>query len=124
MIRHKALVALTLSTLLSGCFETKEDIEARQSQFNGSSVAQVSAVIGKPIAQDRAKAIWQYKNTYRNRVPIQHYMNGKWITSGYRTETVKQICTYTATLSAGRITASTYAGNSCTRLAPKLRKKE
>lgn len=124
MIEQKALIAITLTILLSGCFETKEEVEARQSQFNGSTVAQVSAVIGKPIAQDSGKAIWQYKNSYVDRVPIQHYMNGKWITSGYRNQTVNLDCKYTATLSAGRIKTSTYVGNSCNGFAPKIRKKE
>ena len=123
MIKQKALLAFALTLLVSGCFETKEQAEARRIQFNGRTVAQVAAVIGKPIAQDKSKAIWQYSNSYSKNVPIQHYINGRWITTGYRTQQVNVDCTYTATLRAGRVQTSTYEGNSCGRYAPKLPKK-
>jgi len=121
---QKTLLAFALTLLVSGCFETKEDAEARRAQFNGRTVAQVAAVIGKPIAQDKSKAIWQYSNSYSKSVPIQHYINGRWVTTGYRTQQVNVDCTYTATLSAGRVKTSTYQGNSCVRFAPKLPKKK
>ncbi len=123
MIKQKALTALTLALLVSGCFETKEEAEARRIQFNGKTVAQVSAVIGKPTAQDNSKAVWQYQNSYTKQVPYQVYQSGIWITL-YRTEYVSQDCTYTATLNAGRLITSHYTGNSCRRFAPKIPKKK
>ena len=124
MFKNKVLVAFTLTFALSGCFETKEEIAARRAQFNGKTVAQAATVIGKPIAQDKSKAIWQFSSSYSKSVPITHYMNGKWVTTGYRSQQVNVDCTYTATLSAGRIKTSTYRGNSCGRFAPKLEKKK
>lgn len=111
------------AVLLTGCLETPEQAEARRTQFNGKTVAQVAEVIGKPTAQDKSKAVWMYQNSYTNRVPIQSYLNGAWVTTGYRTEQVRLKCTYTATLSAGRIKNSIYDGNSCARYSPKLKKK-
>ena len=123
MIKQKALTALILTFLVSGCFETKEEIEARRAQFNGKTVAQVSSVIGKPIAQDKSKAIWRYENSYYKQVPYQVYQSGIWITL-YRSEYVSFDCTYTATLSAGRVITSHYIGNSCRRYSPKIKKKK
>jgi protein involved in sex pheromone biosynthesis len=124
MIKLKILAALTLTLFVSGCLETKEEAEARQAQFNGKTVAQVVAVIGKPIAQDKSRAIWQFQSSYTRSVPIQQYINGKWVTRGYRTEQVNVDCTYTASLNSGRVTNSKYEGNSCGRYAPKLKKKK
>ncbi len=109
--------------LLSGCFETEEEREAREAQFNGKTVSQVATVIGKPSAQDKTKAVWLYKDSYINRVPIQSFRNGKWITTGYRSERVHVNCTYTAALNKGRVVSGIYEGNSCGRIAPKLKKK-
>lgn len=113
------LIFASLALALSGC-ETTEEITARQDQFNGSSLAQVIATIGEPTQRDKSKATWTYKNSYINRVPIQHYMNGKWITTGYRNETVQVNCTFVATLNSGRVIKSDYEGNRCKRFAPKL----
>lgn len=124
MFKQKNLTAFALTLLISGCFETEEEVAARRAQFNGKAVAQVAVVIGKPIAQDRSKAIWQFSSSYSKSVPITHYMNGKWVTTGYRSQQVNVDCTYTATLSAGRIKTSTYKGNSCGRFAPQLKKKK
>jgi len=124
MLKQKTLTALVITLVVSGCFETKEEAAARLAQFNGKTVAQVVAVIGKPIAQDKSKAIWQYHNSYTNRVPIQNYINGTWVTVGYRNEQVNLDCTYTASLRAGRVQTGTYDGNSCDRFAPKLEKKK
>jgi len=123
MIAQKVLAALTLTLLLSGCFETKEQIAARQAQFNGKTVAQVAGVIGKPIARDRTKAIWQYHGTYTRSEPTYIYVNGQRILSGYRTIVGNLDCTFTAALQAGRVKNATYVGNSCARYAPKLKKK-
>ena len=122
-VSRNAFIPLALSLLISGCaLETEEQAEARRTQFNGHSVAEVSAVIGAPLAQDRNKAIWQYKSSYQNSIPLQRLINGKWITYGYRYETVEIGCTYTATLVQGRIQHGTYEGNRCGRYAPKLPK--
>jgi len=123
MMKQKALIALALTLLVSGCFETKEEAEARRTQFNDRTVAQVSAIIGKPTAQDKSKAVWQYHNAYYKQVPYQVYQSGIWITL-FRTEYVSQDCTYTATLSGNRIKTSHYAGNSCRRFAPTMPKKK
>jgi outer membrane protein assembly factor BamE (lipoprotein component of BamABCDE complex) len=122
VIEQKALVTLTMALLLSGCFETKEEIAAREAQFNGKTVSQVATIIGKPIAQDKSKAIWQYNSSYTRSEPITQFINGNWITVGYRNVPVNVGCTFTATLSAGRVKTSTYAGNRCERYAPKLKK--
>lgn len=123
MIKQKTFIILTLTLLVSGCFETKEEAVARHIQFNGRTVTQVSGIIGKPAAQDKSKAIWQYHNAYYKQVPYQVYQSGIWITL-YRTEYVSQDCTYTATLSGNRIKTSHYVGNSCRRFAPKMPKKK
>jgi|GEM_PF-5883158 len=121
---QKTLLAFALTLLVSGCFETKEDAEARLAQFNGKTVAQVAAVIGKPIAQDKSKAIWQFSSSYTRDDPIRQYINGKPVIVGYRPRKVNINCTYTAALRAGRVKASAYQGNSCVRFAPKLPKKK
>lgn len=123
MIKQKTLSVLTITLLISGCFETKEEAEIRHAQFNGRTVAQVAAVIGKPTIQDRSKALWRYENSYYRQVPYQVYQSGIWITL-YRSEYVSQNCTYTATLSGNRIKTSHYTGNSCRRFAPKMPKKK
>lgn len=118
---RNAFIPLTLSLLISGCaIETEEQAEARRTQFNGRTVAEVSAIIGTPFAKDQTKAIWQYKGSYQNSLPLQRLINGKWVTYGYRYETVEIGCTYTATLAKGRIQTSTYEGNRCGRYSPKL----
>lgn len=113
--------AMTL--FLTGCLETPEQAEARRTQFNGKTVAEVSEVIGKPTTQNKSKAVWMYQNSFTNRVPTQSYINGTWVTTGYRTEQVRLRCTYTATLSEGRIKTSHYDGNSCQKYSPKIKNK-
>jgi protein involved in sex pheromone biosynthesis len=116
------LIISATTVLLSGCLETPEQAEARRTQFNGKTIAQVANEIGKPTVQDDKKAVWIYQHSYTNRVPIQSYINGAWITTGYRSEQVRLNCTYTAKLNAGLIKTSTYDGNSCARYSPKLKK--
>ncbi|PWE34104.1 hypothetical protein DDZ14_02815 [Maritimibacter sp. 55A14] len=81
---------------------------------------QVVSVIGPPDSRDGSKAIWTYERISTNRVPVQHYINGRYVTIGFRTERIRYHCTYTAALNAGRIASSQYDGNNCYPFAPKL----
>ncbi|KAB7610397.1 hypothetical protein F9L33_13935 [Amylibacter sp. SFDW26] len=123
MHKKNVITGLSLAVVLSGCFETAEERETREMQFNGKTVAQIAAVIGNPTIKDKTKAVWVYKDTYIDRTPIQSFRNGKWITTGYRNQRVYVNCKYTASLSKGRVNSSVYDGNSCNRFAPKIKKK-
>ncbi len=123
MNKRKVTAVLLLAVILSGCVETAEELKVRQEQFNGKTVAQVAEVIGQPAAQDRTKAVWLYKDSYIDRTPIQSFINGKWVTTGYSNQRVHVNCEYTAALSKGRILSSVYVGNSCGRFAPSIKKK-
>ncbi|WP_428547800.1 hypothetical protein [Profundibacter sp.] len=48
MIRNTVL-ALGMAVLLAGCFETPEEMAARQNQFIGKTVPEVAAVIGPRV---------------------------------------------------------------------------
>jgi hypothetical protein len=121
MIINKTLSACTLLILLSAC-ETKEEFQARRNQFNGQTVAAVSQRIGRPVAQDKTKAVWITRNTYVDRDPIVRCRQGRCYTVGYHTQVIEEKCTFTATLKAGRIMTSTYKGDSCGPLSPRLKK--
>jgi len=121
MIRN-TLLALGMTALLAGCFETPEEMAARENQFIGKTVPEVAAVIGPPTVRDRNIARWISNTSTVNRIPISHYMNGVWVTTGYRNERIELHCKFTATLSKGRVVAADYQGNDCNRFAPRLKK--
>ena len=121
MLNTKFLSVLALTFLISGCTETPEEAEARHNRFKGQSVAQVSAAIGTPASVSQEQAVWNYRFTHSVRIPLQSYMNGRWVTHGYRTEYTDLHCVYTATLSQGRVDTSVFEGNGCHRLKPRRR---
>ncbi|KAB7613727.1 hypothetical protein F9L33_10155 [Amylibacter sp. SFDW26] len=108
------------TSFLSGCFISQEEIAARKTQFNGANIAEVTKIIGPPIEYDSTKAIWKYEETYKRKIPLQSFVNGTWITTGYRSEEISIDCTYTAQLENDYIQSSHYSGNSCARLYPKI----
>ena len=66
-------------------------------------------------------AIWEYKNAYSRRVPIQSYINGKWVTTGYRNEQVNHHCQYKTALSNDKVVDGNYEGTGCGFLSPKVK---
>ena len=115
---QKALLILGL-IYLTGC-ETPEQRIARETQFNGIPLSEVTGIIGQPSLQSVEKAVWNYDNSYINQVPIYHHINGELLLVGFRRDRIRVSCTYTATLRAGQVINSSYVGNSCARFAPKL----
>jgi hypothetical protein len=120
MMIIKTIAACALIIPLSAC-ETKEEFQTRRNQFNGQTVAEVSQRIGPPKTQDNTKAVWITINKYIDRKPITRCRLGKCRTVGYRTRTIEEKCTFTATLEAGRIKSSKYVGDNCGPLSPKLK---
>lgn len=122
----KTLKSLTQSTIafvaiagISAC-ESPEQTTKRQNQFNGMPLSSVEEAIGPAANSNAVQAVWSYENTRTVREPIQSYINGNWVTKGYRNKIVNDACIYTATLNAGIVVSSAYEGNSCLRFAPKL----
>ncbi len=107
------------SILLMSC-ESPEERLARETQFDGRSISEVVARIGKPDKRTNTQAIWSFETSTRRQVPIILPINGIPTLMGYRQETVYLNCTYTATLSSGVIKSSHYEGTSCAEYAPKL----
>ncbi len=105
---------------LAGCFETPEEREARQTQFNGKTLQEVEARIGEAYKRTSQQAIWKHSYTSRQAVPIYAYLNGQQTVVGYRYQTVTHSCTFTALLKGRKIVSSDYQGNDCRRYAPKL----
>lgn len=118
-LKNTPLILIT-TALLGGCFASPEDLEARRSQFIGQDLDQVIATIGEPKTLSKTQAVWLYRQGFSNRVPIQSYINGSWVTTGYRTEQGERYCTFTTGLESRRIVSTNYEGNSCERYAPKL----
>lgn len=116
----RAFFALMVCLVLVAC-ETPEDRAARETQFNGKPLAQVSAAIGKPDLQNAKTAIWKFSERQIYFDPIYIYdSHGRARIVGHHRRPVHLECTYTATLSRGRVVASVYEGNSCLRYAPRL----
>lgn len=116
---RSAFAIMAAAAALTAC-EAPEDRLARETQFDGATLDNVVSKIGPPDINTEQQAVWNHRNTYTNRVPIRHYVNGRWHTVGYRNERVVSECSYTATLDRGRVVASKYEGNSCRRFAPDL----
>ena len=112
-------IAIIACLLLSAC-ETPEERLERETQFDGQTLDFVIAKIGQPNSTTSERAVWSFESSYDKQIPIQHYINGHWVFVGYRRERVSVDCTFTATLSSGRVATSHYQGNSCTRYAPSL----
>lgn len=100
--------------------ESAEQVQARQTQFNGQPVTEVIARIGPPVYQDQRMAMWSYRDKVSQQVPIQVYRDGRYQFAGYRYETRWINCTFVALLDRGRVRDSRYSGNACLRYAPKL----
>ncbi len=121
MIINKTLSACALLVLVSAC-ETKEEFQARRNQFNGQTVAAVSQRIGQPVSHTKTKAVWYTENRYVDRDPIVRCRQGRCYTVGYHTQVTVEKCIFTAALEAGRIKTSTYKGDNCGPLSPRLKK--
>jgi hypothetical protein len=104
---------------LSAC-ETPEQTAERRAQFIGHPLAYVIESIGQPKNQTSNSAIWSYKRQSISREPIQHYVNGKWVITGYRNQNFTYACRFVATLSEGAVVDVDYSGNLCTPYAPPL----
>lgn len=116
----RALAAVMLCLALTAC-ETPEERAARESQFNGKPLAQVSAAIGTPDLQNSKTAIWKYSERQVYFEPIYIYdEHGFARIVGHRRIMDHDYCTYIASLSGGRVVASDYQGNNCLRYAPRL----
>lgn len=118
----RVLSVLTACLVLAAC-ETPEERAARETQFNGKPLAQVTAAIGAPDLQNAQAAVWKYNE--RNVVfePIYVYTStGQARVAGHRRRVVVNECTFTASLSSGRVVTSQYVGNNCLRYAPRLPK--
>lgn len=100
--------------LLSACMSFDENVQPAFDALNGKPVSQASQIMGPPIAKQETDQgltyAWQYTYSYTTRQPIQHYMNGKWITSGYRNINEYSECSYTALVSHGKIMAGKVTG--------------
>lgn len=118
-LRSTILASITILSL-AGC-ETPEERQARETQFNGKTVAEVEARIGKADRVTATSAIWKSEYTTTTRVPVYGGgPGGKQVLLYYRPQQTTHSCTYTATLNAGRVVLSDYVGNDCRRFAPKL----
>lgn len=119
--RISAIALLLTGALgLSAC-ESPENRAAREAQFDGQPLSAVIARIGNPSIQTTDKAVWTYKETTTNSMPVYRYtQDGQAIFVGHNHQKVTLSCTYTALLNAGRVLESRYEGNSCRKFAPKL----
>ncbi|MCP5073958.1 MAG: hypothetical protein GY947_11775 [Rhodobacteraceae bacterium] len=122
MRRHIVPLLIATTLLLTSC-ESPEETAARLAQHNGKTVAEVSAQIGAPRKHTPKQATWIYKHTAVHRVPIQHFINGYWITTGYRTERTRYHCVFRAKLKNNRVIASDIQGTGCHNLAPSLKRR-
>lgn len=116
-----ALVTTAAALFLAGC-ETAEQIEARQTQFNGMPLNDVIATIGEPRSKSSKRAVWHYTKSGVNFQPIYGYRaNGQAYVIGHNRVPYTLTCTYTANLQSGKVVESIYDGNGCSRYAPKLK---
>lgn len=116
-----ALLASAAALLLAGC-ETAEQLEARQTQFNGMPLQDVIATIGEPRSKSSKRAVWHFTESGVNFEPIYGYRpTGQAYVVGHRRVPYTLACTYTANLRSGKVVESLYDGNGCRRYAPKLK---
>ncbi len=120
-MKRIALFTLAIAALtLTACGETEEERLARETQFNGKTIAEVAARIGAPRQKSATQAVWVYSHTYTQTTPIYGVVNGQSQIVNYHSYRVTNSCTYTAALKRGRVQTSSYQGNSCRQFAPKL----
>ncbi len=118
--RLKTIILLLTGALALTACETPENRAAREAQFNGQPLSAVISRIGAPGARTADKAVWRYRETRTDFVPVYTYNQyGQAILVGHNRRNVTLTCTYIAQLNAGRVVDSHYDGNSCTRFAPK-----
>lgn len=118
----RSVFVLMFCLVLAAC-ETPEERAARETQFNGKPLAQVTAAIGQPDLQNARAAVWKYKERDVIFEPIYVYNSaGQARVAGHRRRVIENACTFTASLSSGRVVASQYVGNNCLRYAPRLPK--
>ncbi|WP_350333458.1 hypothetical protein [Coralliovum pocilloporae] len=65
---------------------------------------------------------WQVREPYTRREPIQSYINGKWVTTGYRSIASQLTCTYEAKVKRGVIVDGELYGSpsACRSLSARL----
>ena len=106
--------AFGVAILLSACMSFEEDVQPAFDALNGKTVSQASQIMGPPVAKQKTERgmsyTWQYTYSYTSRQPIQYYMNGKWVTSGYRNINEYSECSYTALASQGKIISGKVTG--------------
>jgi len=119
---NSTLVLFAGMMLLAAC-ESPEDRQARETQFDGQSLDAVVTKIGQPTQLNANKAIWFYRDTQTNYVPVYSYNQyGQATVVSHNRQVITVECKYAADLKSGRVVRSTYQGNSCERFAPKLPK--
>ncbi|MCP5073959.1 MAG: hypothetical protein GY947_11780 [Rhodobacteraceae bacterium] len=117
-LKSLALIpALAAALLLTAC-ETTEQRSARLTQHNGKTVEQVMATLGSPISRTKTQAIWEHRDSYVVRHPIQEFWNGRWVLVGFDNQVVNQHCILTANLQRGIVVSSEFHGTGCVHLVP------